>query len=203
MLDLVDADKVPEISAGWARDYGPIVYTKIGFQNFIWLNSPTAVKELMDKRGAKYSSRPYLPMAFEAVSGKARQFFMPYGNKWRSIRKVSHAALNIKTSNSYRPIQDFESKQVMYEFLYAKDNEAFYDINRRYSVSVIMTIAYGHRVASWDDPVIKKIFKVLDHFVLMAAPGAWIVDAFPGLAVLPSFFLQNVRNLISRNSWYN
>jgi len=191
MLDLADADKVPAIAEGWARDYGKICYTKIGGTRFIWLNTASAVKDLMDKRGSKYSSRPRLPMAFDAVSGQARQFFMPYGERWRSIRKVSHAALNIKTSNSYRPIQDFESKQVMYEFLNAPDNEAFYDINRRYSASVIMTVAYGHRVANWDDPVVKKIYKVLDHFVLMAAPGAWIVDAFPGLTILPSFLLQD------------
>jgi cytochrome P450 len=39
--------------------------------------------------------------------------------------------------------------------------------------------------------VVKKIYKVLDHFVLMAAPGSWLVDAFPSLKVLPSFLLQN------------
>lgn len=54
-----------------------------------------------------------------------------------------------------------------------------------------MTITYGYRVASWEDPVIKKIYGVLDHFVLMPAPRAWLVDAFPILTLLPSFLVQN------------
>lgn len=190
-MDLADGDKVPGIIRGWAREYGPIVYTKMGGTDYIWLNSPEVVKELMDKRGSKYSSRPYLPMAFDATSGQKRQFFMPYGEQWRNIRRVSHGALNLSTSNSYKPVQDFESKQVMYEFLHAKDEYAFYNINRRYSTSVITTVTYGHRVSDWTDPVIKEIFQVLDHFTLMSEPGAWIVDAFPSLAKLPSFLVQN------------
>lgn len=80
MLDLADADKVPAIAEGWARDYGKISYTQIGGARYFWLNTASAVKELMDKRDSKYSSRPYLPMV-DTVSGKARQFFMPYGDR--------------------------------------------------------------------------------------------------------------------------
>ncbi|OAL34607.1 hypothetical protein AYO20_06024 [Fonsecaea nubica] len=172
---LVDASKVPEISRGWARKYGELVYTKIGGTHFIWLNSPRVVKDLMDKRGNKYSGRPYAPMV-DNVSGKARTFFMNYA------------------SNSYRPVQDFESKQVLYDYLHNTDPQKFYDDNRRYAASLIMTITYGQRVASWDDPHIEKIFTVLKHFVAMASPGAWLVDAFPSLTCLPSWMVQN---------WYN
>lgn len=189
MLDFADTEKVPEIAEDWAREYGKICYTKIGATHFIWLNTAGAVKDLMDKRSSKYSGRPHMPMAYDATSGRARQFFMPYGERWRNVRKVSHAALNIKTSDSYRPIQDFESKQVLYDFLHNPDD--FYDANRRYSASVILTVTYGHRVASWEDPVVKKVYSVLDHFVQMAVPGKWLVDAFPSLAALPSFLVQN------------
>ncbi|EXJ71826.1 uncharacterized protein A1O5_04327 [Cladophialophora psammophila CBS 110553] len=191
LLDMTDPDKVPGNVQAWAKEYGEIVHTKIGTANYIWLNSPTVVKELMDRRGSKYSSKPVQPMAFDCVSDKRRQIFMPYGEKWRNIRKISHAALNLRTSESYTPIQDFESKQVMYEYLHRKDDWEFYNINRRYSNSLIMTITYGHRVADWDDPVIKKIFTVLDHFVQMSSPGVWIVDSLPSLRVLPQFLLQN------------
>lgn len=194
LLDLADADKVPEISRGWARKYGEIVNTKIGGTRFIWLNSPKVVKELMDKRGNKYSGRPYAPMV-DNVSGKARPFFMNYGERWRSVRRVSHACLNLTASNTYRPIQDFESKQVLHDYLTNTDPSKFYDDNRRYSASLIMTITYGQRAASWDDPHIKKIFTLLEHFVQMASPGAWLVDAFPSLQYLPSRLVQNWWNI--------
>ncbi|KAF5026971.1 hypothetical protein F66182_1001 [Fusarium sp. NRRL 66182] len=163
----------------------------MGAADWIWINSASAAKELLDKRGSKYSSRPRMPMAFEATSNQNREIFMPYSERWRVLRKLSHTGLNVNVSATYKPVQDFESKQVLYEFLHAKDTWAFYDINRRYSTSVIMTVTYGHRVADWDDPYIKKIFQVLEHFTLMSEPGKWLVDVFPSLASLPSFIVQN------------
>ncbi|KAL4940598.1 hypothetical protein BDV06DRAFT_213320 [Aspergillus oleicola] len=191
MLSLRDANKIPDIALGWAQKYGEIVHTKIGATHYIWLNSPKAVRDLMDKRGSIYSDRPHMPMAFDAVSNKRRQFFMPYGDRWRSVRKVSHAALNLTSSNSYIPVQDYESKQVLFELLHAKDDWEFYDINRRYSSSVIITITYGHRIADWQDPLYKKIYTLLEHFTAMAEPGRWLVDTFPSLAALPSWMVQN------------
>lgn len=191
MLKLRDPDKIAEFAQELQRDYGEIAHTKIGATDYIWLSSPTVVKELMDKRGSIYSDRPRMPMAFEAVSNQRRQFFMPYGDRWRSVRRVSHAALNLKSSNTYTPVQDFESKQLMWELLHAKNDWSFYDFNRRYSSSVIMQVTYGHRIPNWDDPLYKKIFTVLDHFNAMAEPGKWLVDLFPSLASLPSWMVQN------------
>ncbi|OCK75420.1 cytochrome P450 [Lepidopterella palustris CBS 459.81] len=191
LLDFADSNKLPEVCLGWAQKYGKISYAKIGGTDFVFLNTPTVVKDLMDKRGQKYSDRPHMPMAFDAVSNKKRQFFMPYGDQWRNVRRISHAALNLKTSSSYKPVQDFESKQVLYDLLHAKNDTDFYDINRRYSNSLIMLITYGRRIPNFDDPAFKKIFRVLDHFSLMAEPGAWLVDAFPSLAKLPSWMVQN------------
>ncbi|CAH0046648.1 unnamed protein product, partial [Clonostachys solani] len=191
LKSLSNPDEIPNITRDWAREYGPIVYTKMGGGDWIWVNSASVAKELFDRRGSKYSSRPRMPMAFEATSNQNREIFMPYGERWRKLRKLSHAALNLNTSATYKPIQDFESKQVMYEFLHAKDDMAFYDINRRYSASVIMTVTYGHRVADWNDRYIKKIYELLEHFTLMSEPGAWLVDALPSLASLPSWMVQN------------
>ncbi|KAH7126489.1 cytochrome P450 [Dactylonectria estremocensis] len=191
LLSLSDADEIPNVTRAWAKRFGPVVYTKMGGTDWIWLNTASVAKELLDKRGSKYSSRPKMPMAFDATSNQNREIFMPYGEHWRILRKLSHAALNFSTTATYRPIQDFESKQLLYEFLHAKDDMAFYDMNRRYSASVIMTVTYGHRVADWNDPYIKKIYEVLEHFTLMSEPGAWLVDAFPSLAKLPSWAVQN------------
>lgn len=162
----------------------------MGNVDWIWVNDSRTAKELFDKRGNKYSSRQKLPMAFDNASNGNRIIFMPYGERWRSLRRLSHAGLNLRTSATYKPIQDFESKQVLYEYLHASDDASFYDINRRYSASVVMTATYGHRVRGWDDPNIKKIYEVLDHFTRMSEPG-WLVDVFPALAGLPSWMTQN------------
>lgn len=191
LLDLADTEKVREKAIEWHRQHGEIFYTKIGGADYIWLSSPHVIKELMDKRSAIYSSRAPSPMAADTVSGKQRQLFMVYGPQWRQLRKYSHALLNATSAIKYQPIQDFESKQLMAELL--DTPEDFYMHNRRYSASVIMKLTYGHRLPSWDHPMMKRIYQVLDNFTNVSAPGALLVDSFPSLAKLPQGLLGNWR----------
>lgn len=116
---------------------------------------------------------------------------MEYGPEWRKIRKASHALLNSTAAINYQPIQDLESKQLLFDFL--ENPENFYEHNRRYSASVIMLVTYGHRLKNWDDPLVTEIYKVLDNLTEMTAPGAHAVDSFPSFARLPQFLLGNWR----------
>ncbi|KAF2092853.1 cytochrome P450 [Rhizodiscina lignyota] len=200
MLDLADSDKMIKVAKQWADEYGEIFYTKAGLFHFVWLSSPAVVRALMDKRGSIYSSRPPSPM-INLVSNNERVNFMPYGERWRSIRNIVQSALNLQTSTTYKPVQDFESKQAVWEILHARDNEAFSDINRRYSTSTIMTITYGHRVASLEDPMYQDILKIVRHFSLATAPGGWMIDTVPMLAdIVPQRFLQNWKTIARQ--WY-
>ncbi|KIX99130.1 uncharacterized protein Z520_04706 [Fonsecaea multimorphosa CBS 102226] len=175
----------------WAKEYGEIFYTKMGGADYIYLSSPTAVKELMDKKSGIYSSRPPAPLASDVASAGRRQLFMPYGPKYRVVRKIAHQLLNITVSTSYQPIQDLESKQLMYDLLH--DPEHFYDHNRRYSSSVILTVAYGHRMADWDNPLVKKIYSVVNNLQQFSAPGAFLVDTWPSLRYFPQWMFGNWR----------
>lgn len=180
----------------WAKEHGDIFYTKIGGADYVWLSSPKVVKDLMDKKSSIYSSRPSLPLAQDVASAGRRQLFMPYGSQWRSLRKSSHALLNSTAATKYQPIQDYESKQLMTELL---DSPAqFYQHNRRYSASVIMLVTYGHRLPTWEDPLMKKIYTVLDNLTEMTAPGAHVVDSFPSLTGLPQWLLGNWRSFGKR-----
>ncbi|KAI1622014.1 cytochrome P450 [Exophiala viscosa] len=175
----------------WAKQYGDVFYTKMGGADYIYLSSPTAVKELMDKKSGIYSSRPPAPLASDVASAGRRQLFMPYGPKYRVVRKIAHSLLNISISTSYQPVQDVESKQLMYDLLH--DPIHFYDHNRRYSNSVIMTVAYGHRMADWDNPLTKKIYSVVNNLQVFSAPGAFLVDTFPTLQHFPQWMFGNWR----------
>lgn len=192
MLDLADSELVRHKAIDWARTYGPIFYTKIGATDYIWLSSPQTVRDLLDKKSAVYSSRAPAPFAQDVGSGGKRQLFMQYGPEWRALRKVSHSLLNLSASVMYQPIQDFESKQLLVELL--NDPAHFYEHNRRYSSSVIMYVAYGYRLPTWEHPLMTKIYSVLDNLTEMTAPGAHVVDSFPSLAKLPQWLLGNWRS---------
>ena len=108
MLDLADSDLVPETVQRWFAQHGDVFYTKIGGSDYIWLSSPKAVKDLMDKKSSVYSSRPPLPLAQDVASAGRRQLFMEYGPKWRSIRKMFHQHFHQAATPRYRDKQTKE-----------------------------------------------------------------------------------------------
>ena len=60
----------------WARQYGPIYSLILGTKVMIVLNLDLAIKDLLDKRGAIYSSRPEAYIAQNILSGGLRVLFM-------------------------------------------------------------------------------------------------------------------------------
>lgn len=132
-----------------------------------------------------------MPLAQDVASAGRRMLFMPYGPEWRKLRKASHSLLNSTMAVKYQPTQDYESKQLLVDILNTPDK--FYQHNRRYSASVIMLVTYGYRLPTWEHPLVKEIYNVLDNVTEMTAPGAHVVDSFPALAVLPQFLFGNWR----------
>jgi cytochrome P450 len=107
---------------------------------------------------------------------------MPYDNKWRNIRKIMHQLLTAKQAETYRPFQDRESKQLLWDYLHAPDD--FWRHNGRYANSVIMSVVFGKRTRA-DDPDVIQLFGTIDDFLGNTTPGKWLVDSFPSLAKLP------------------
>ena len=60
----------------WARQYGPVYSLILGTKVMIVLNSDQTIKDLLDKRGAIYSSRPEAYIAQNILSGGLRVLFM-------------------------------------------------------------------------------------------------------------------------------
>lgn len=60
----------------WAQEYGPIYSLILGNKVMIVLNSDVAIKDLVDKKGAIYSSRPEMYIGQNVLSGGLRILFM-------------------------------------------------------------------------------------------------------------------------------
>jgi Cytochrome P450 len=188
---LPTTDDVSKVIIQWAREYGEIFRIRLGMTNYIYLNTPEAVKELMDKKSNIYSSRHRMPMALDTVSDGNRMLFMGYTKQWRELRKIMHSILTATQAVNYQPLQMYETRQLCVDLL--DTPEQFYHHTRRYTTSVVMQVAYGHRVPNWDDKDVKDIYLVLDNFTKVTAPGEWIVDSFPTLANIPLWPLSNWR----------
>lgn len=86
-------------------------------------------------------------------------------------------------SNTYRELQDLESKQLISEFL-TKDD--FFKRYHRYSSSLTFALAYGKRMPTGQEEEVKGVEKIMDN-LNTAFITNWIVDSLPFLNNLPSF----------------
>jgi len=142
-LILTSSNPTPHILR-WAETYGELFRTTSVTQQFIWLNSRKAFKELIDKKSSIYASKHPQPFGFEIASNARRILFMPYGKEWRAMRTIIHQLFTPQMSKSYAPIQFFEAKQLSVDLL--ERPRDFYMHHRRYAASVIMQIIYGRRI---------------------------------------------------------
>jgi cytochrome P450 len=134
----------------WSKEYGDVFSLGLGGHNWAMVCSPQAAKEIMEKQSALTSSRPPMPVMNELVSGGMRTIIMPYNSAWRTVRTIVHKLLTPRVSDTFKPSQEFEAKQLVYDILTDdKTGGEFYTHVRRYTTSVVMTSTYGKRVASW------------------------------------------------------
>ncbi|KAK8066754.1 hypothetical protein PG997_013501, partial [Apiospora hydei] len=75
----------------------------------IVLGSARTAWDLLERRGAVYSSRPRFVVGGELLSGGLRGLMAPYGDFWRHWRRLLHSGFMQRRSASYRPIQRLES----------------------------------------------------------------------------------------------
>lgn len=136
------------------KEYGDVVYLQMGPTPTIILGSAQAAWDLLEKRGAKYSSRPRFIMGGELLSGGMRGLMAPYGPFWRRWRKLLHSGFMQRQSETYRPIQSLESKVLMKELL--ETPAKFRTHLERYAASVIVTVTYGRRVEDVETDIVVR-----------------------------------------------
>lgn len=146
------------------------------------MNSQRVTIELLDKRGAKYISREKLPMPGDVASHGKRIVFMPYNNLWKWERKVIHEIIGPGNKNIFAPLQDVESRTLLYEYLTEPD--LWHQANARYASSLVMSLTFGRRT-KLGDPNVNRIIENNNEIMKMFEPGSSLVDSFPFLAYLP------------------
>lgn len=101
----------------WAQEYGPIFQVKLGSQTYISVNDPVIAKELFEKRGSLYNSRNSTHVGYDLLSEGRRITFAEHGRKHTTFRKQLHNALSISKTKDNQQYQEFESRQVLQDFL--------------------------------------------------------------------------------------
>ena len=187
--------KAPTVFRKWALEYGDVFKIRVGWYNWVVINSPEAVREILEKQAIVTSSKAPSPMGHDIVTGGNRMPTMPYGSHWRGLRTIIRQITTVPMTATFVPSQEFETKQLLFDL--ATDNGGnrnFYQHMRRYAFSIIMTNTFGTRVNKMDHPDVKNAIRSQAILRETSRPGAFIVDEVPPLARLPTWLRPGERH---------
>ncbi|RDW91754.1 hypothetical protein BP5796_01148 [Coleophoma crateriformis] len=159
-------------------------------QSVVILSTTQAATDLLNRRSAQYSDRPRLVVAGELVTKGLHMLLRPYNARYRLHQRMGSPLLNFRASNTYRPLQDLESKQLLFDLLTGYDREGEEGIDpehwvERMTASIIYALLYGYRLKTGNEQELTTAKHVQAEAVKNLEPGAHLVDSFPILRHLP------------------
>lgn len=169
----------------WAKQYGDVFSLTIVHKTIIVLNTPSAVREIIDKRSNSSSNRPK-SVVLNSIVSPGTNFGMSEvaDETWRLGRKAAAHLLSPTNFKKFRPIQHAEATQLIWDLM--RDPNDWFEHIGRYTTSFALAIIYGHRAPNLvSTDVVEflnlhpQLMKTLD-FNRVA-----IVDLFPILAIIP------------------
>lgn len=167
----------------WSKIYGPIFTIWIGRKPTIVISDPDIAVELMEKRSAKYSSRPRMVAMGEILWDNASILVQPYGKEWSVRRKLLHQALTPKALRLYKPVQTAEAARLCSHLL--ESPASWEKLLERFTSSIVFCVAYGHRIDSLNARVIHQRFQFMHVAASLNVPGKYLVESFPILKHIP------------------
>ncbi|KAL2172385.1 hypothetical protein VTG60DRAFT_6224 [Thermothelomyces hinnuleus] len=176
----------------WSKKYGPIMHLSMGGQPLIILSTHQAAHDLLNKRSARYSDRPRMVMSGELVTRGMHMLLRQYDERYRLHQRMEAPLLNLRSASSYRPLQDMESRQLLFDVLGEYDEVGpkgvdFHHHFERAMASFIYTVNYGYRLRTGYEKELMDGKRVQAEFARTGQVGAYLVDSFPSLNYLPRF----------------
>jgi cytochrome P450 len=176
----------------WSKQYGPIMHLNMGGQPLILLTSQQAAYDLLNKRGARYSDRPRFIMAGELVCKGMHMLLRPYDERYKLHQRMEAPLLNLRAASAYRPLQDVESRQLLFDVLGEGDRVGeqgvdFHHHFERATASTTYFLIYGYRLKTGYEKELMEAKSVMAAMTKTAQVGGYIVEFFPSLNHLPPF----------------
>ncbi|KAJ7065509.1 cytochrome P450 [Mycena amicta] len=171
----------------WSQEYNSdIIHLDVAGTSIIVLDSVDAVRELLERRSSIYSDRARFPMLVELMGWHGSLGFMKYGDRWRAHRKMMHDSFNITAVKQFRPQETAAAHELLRNLLRDPDNVMSHF--RHMAGRLIMDLTYGIKVRAEADPYINMIEEAMHGLSVATIPGAFLVDMFPVLKYVPSWF---------------
>ncbi|KAG9318126.1 cytochrome P450 [Chiua virens] len=170
----------------WKALYGDVFMVHVLKQNIIVINSEKIAKDLLERRSSIYSDRPYL--ATRIPYGWSFNFaFTPYGNQWRSQRRIFHQAFRAEAALAFHPVQLKMARKLILDVLGTPQDYSMHI--QRFAARVIMSVVYDYEVAPDHDNLV-ELFERGNALAMegLTPETASVIEAFPFVLSLPEWF---------------
>ncbi|KAI2643224.1 3-hydroxyphenylacetate 6 hydroxylase [Xylaria nigripes] len=150
----------------WGKKYGDVYQVQLGSTTVVIVNSAAAAKTVFLSNAQAVSSRPVLYTFHKVASTTAGLTIgaSPLDDSLKRKKKGIASALNRPSVQTYVPYIDRETCAFIEDLMkYGKAGSVSIDplaMIQRLSLSLVMTINWGVRIPSIDDPLFKEIVAV-------------------------------------------
>ncbi|KAK2460404.1 hypothetical protein APHAL10511_007569 [Amanita phalloides] len=173
----------------WAKQYGDVFSIKVLNKTIVVLNSPTLVKEIIDKHALSSSNRPQSTMNDMLIPDHMNPGTTRYAHEgWQAFRKAASQLFSNDNMKHLAPYQEAEVTQMIWEFANQRE---WLDAIKRFTTSFHMGIIYGTRGATLQSKHVAAFRHVHPQFMSLLDFGkAPPIDIFPFLAWVPEYFAK-------------
>ncbi|QRV73454.1 cytochrome P450 family protein [Ceratobasidium sp. AG-Ba] len=152
------------------------------------LNSAQAATDLLEKRSSIYSDRTIPPMVLDSnlMDWGKYPAILPYGDRWKEHRRMMHAWLQKNSVRSYRPSQEKQTRMLLVRLLTSSAH--LQDELYRTVAATLLRTVYGYQLEVLNDPFVVGARTAIDNLARAATATNFLVNGFPALAHVPSWF---------------
>ncbi|KII83024.1 hypothetical protein PLICRDRAFT_47437 [Plicaturopsis crispa FD-325 SS-3] len=170
----------------WGREHGSsLIHLNIAGTPMIVINSAETANDLLERRSLIYSGRPSTVMAFELMGWHWHLAALPYGEEFRTGRRLFHREFNPQASLRFRPLQLDVTHDLLRRLVVSPDQYSEHIIHM--AGTSIISVAYGMKVKPHDDPYIAAAELANRSLVAALSPGSFYVDYLPFLRYVPEW----------------
>ncbi|KAJ3560613.1 hypothetical protein NP233_g10721 [Leucocoprinus birnbaumii] len=156
-------------------------------QTIIVINDAQIAIDLLEKRSTIYSSRPPIRMLVEVIGAKWFFGLLPYGEEWRSQRRIFQQHFSTKfTPREQETATRFIQKGLLAN-LY-QDPQKFNDHVEECIGGLSLSMTYGLPVRRFNDPLMHESTEAVAIAMGASSPGKYLVNVIPALKYVPKWF---------------
>ncbi|KAF7304355.1 Cytochrome P450 [Mycena chlorophos] len=171
----------------WAKRFGDVVHVHVVGQGLVFLSSPEATMDLLEKKGSIYGDKPPLVMVGELCGCENMVAFTRYGDVSRRQRRLLNQAFGTSSIPAYHPLIETETHGFIRRLI--ADPKKYMQQARRYAGGLTLSVVYGYEPALQNDKFLALGEESVDLLAnkIASGGGIWPVDIFPALKNLPTW----------------